>query len=345
MVGRRLGGRVREDVGAAWRELYPCVGSYAAMMLSYPTMVRRARLLVIIGPTAVGKTAYSLELAAVLNGEVVSADSRYLYRGMDIGTAKPSVDEMERVPHHLINVTTPDDPWSLAKYKRAATRGIEDIQARGRLPVLVGGTGQYVHAILEGWNIPPRPDDDGLRAQLQETAGEQGGAEVLRERLASLDPDAAASIDTRNVRRLIRALEVCVLTGRPFSEQRGKSPPSYEVFVIGLSIPREQLFVRIDARIDAMFRAGWVEEVRRLLKRGYDWNLPAMSALGYRQIGSYLLGDIDLTEARLKIQRATRRMVRRQAAWFRIDDAGIHWYEVNETALPKIKRDIDAWWT
>ncbi len=306
-------------------------------------MALTANLLVVVGATAVGKTACSLDLAAALNGEVVSADSRYLYRGLDIGTAKPSMEEMARVPHHLIDVTTPDKPWSLAVYKREATRAIEEIYARGRLPLLVGGSGQYVRAIVEGWTIPPRPENDELRVDLQATSLQPGGREALRGRLAALDPDAAAAIDPRNLRRVIRALEVCLLTGRPFSAQLTKSLPSYDVFMLGLNMPRSQLYARIDKRIDAMLAAGWVDEVRGLVKWGYDWNLPAMSALGYRQIGAHLRGEIDLLQATRRIQRASRRLVRKQAAWFRAEEVRIQWYDFGEPALPAMKKDIAAW--
>lgn len=306
-------------------------------------MSRTARLLVIVGPTAVGKTAYSLELAASLNGEVVSADSRYLYRGMDIGTAKPNADEMSRVCHHLIDVANPDDPWSLARYKRAATYAIEDIQARGMLPLLVGGSGQYVVAILEGWKIPPRSENNVIRSQLQETLREPGGMEALRKQLTVLDPESAATIDIHNSRRVIRALEVCILTGRPFSAQRGKTPPPYDVFVLGLNMPRPKLYARIDERIDDMLRAGWVDEVHRLVERGYGWNLPAMSALGYTQIGEHLRGEIDIREATHRIQAASRRLVRRQMSWFRSHFRDIHWHTVGEGALEAMKSDIASW--
>ena len=306
-------------------------------------MALTAKLLVVLGATAVGKTAYSSDLAAALNGEVVSADSRYLYRGLDIGTAKPSMEEMARVPHHLIDVTTPDKPWSLAVYKREATRAIEEIHACGRLPLLVGGTGQYVRAVVEGWTIPPQPKNEELRADLQATSLQPGGGEALHGQLAALDPDAAAGIDPRNLRRVIRALEVCLLTGQSFSAQRTKSLPSYDVFMLGLNMPRPQLYARIDKRIDAMLAAGWVDEVRGLVKRGYDWNLPAMSALGYRQIGACLRGEIDLLQATRSIQRASRRLVRKQATWFHAEDARIQWYDLGEAALPAMKKDIAAW--
>lgn len=297
----------------------------------------------IVGATAVGKTEYSLELADTFDGEVVSADSRCIYRGMDIGTAKPNANDIARVPHHLLDVTTPDLPWSLAEYKRAATYVISDIQERGYLPLLVGGTGQYVHSIVEGWEIPPRSNNDEIRAKLQETARTPGGQAVLCEQLAVLDPVSASSIDKHNVRRVIRALEVCILTGRPFSEQRIKTTPNYDMFLLGLRMPRAVLYSRIDERIDAMLRAGWVEEVQVLLDMGYGWDLPAMSALGYRHIGAYLCGEIDLAEAKSRIRRASRRLVRKQAAWFRSEDDSIHWYDVGDASIATIKGDISAW--
>lgn len=299
----------------------------------------------IVGATAVGKTTCSLKVAGLLKAEVVSADSRLLYKGMDIGTAKPDVGEMASIRHHLIDVADPDTPWSLAKYTRAASDAIVDIQGRGRLPILVGGTGQYVKAILEGWTIPPRPDDDALRSELEKIAGEPGGEQALLNRLFELDSDAADTIDGRNVRRVIRALEVTLFTGRPFSSQRQKSPPPYDIFVMGLSMSRERLYARIDARIDAMVSAGWVQEVSGLLNRGYHWNMPAMSALGYREIGAYLRGEIDLLEAKQRIRKASRRLVRRQSAWFKASDENIHWYEIGESDMSEMEEDIARWCT
>ena len=302
-----------------------------------------SKLLVIVGSTAVGKTLCSLQIARSLNGEVVSADSRCLYRGMNIGTAKPDVVEMESICHHLIDVANPDTAWSLAKYKRAACEAIADIQDRGKLPILVGGTGQYVKAILEGWNIPPRPDDQSLRSELEAIAGEPDGEKALMNRLVELDPDAAKTIDRRNVRRVIRALEVTLFTGEPFSAQRQKSPPTYDTFVMGLRMSRQRLYARIDARIEAMVRGGWVEEVSQLLHQGYHWKMPAMSALGYREIGAYLDGEIDLVETKQRIRRASRRLVRRQSAWFRADDENIHWYEAGEYDMSTMQQDIARW--
>lgn len=283
-------------------------------------------LLAIVGPTAAGKTALSLILAQALGGEVVSADSRQIYRGMDIGTAKATPEEQARAPHHLLDVVNPDQILTLAEYQRLAYAAIDDILARGRLPLLVGGTGQYVHAVLEGWRIPevaPRPD---LRAALEADVAAHG-AEALHARLAALDPVAATRIDLRNVRRVIRALEVCLSTGRPISELQTKSPPPYHVVQIGVTRPRPELYAAIDARVDRMIEAGLVDEVRRLADAGYDWELPAMTGLGYRQIGQYLRGEVTLDEAIALIKKGTRRFVQQQYNWFRPGDPAIHWVD------------------
>src|SRR3990170_2959782 len=242
---------------------------------------------IIVGPTAVGKTAISIQLAERLDGEIVSADSRYLYRGMDIGTAKPSEAERARVPHHLVDVTTPDRPWTLAQFQSAALAAIESVRARGRWALLVGGTGQYVRAITEGWQVPPGEPSHELRAEL-EAILERDVVGALAARLREVDPDSAARVDLRNPRRVIRALEVALATGESFVAQRRRAAPSFASLVIGLTLPRPELYARIDARVDAMLQAGLVEEVRGLVAKGYGWDLPALSALGYKQIGQYL---------------------------------------------------------
>lgn len=300
-------------------------------------------LLIIVGPTAVGKTSISLALAEDLGGEIVSADSRYLYRGMDIGTAKPTADAMARAPHHLIDVTSPDQTWSLARYKRAATQAIVEINDRGRLPMLVGGTGQYVRAIVEGWEIPPLPDDPMLRRRLETTAGRPGGVAALHSQLTELDSRAANEINPRNVRRMVRALEVCISTGKPFSSQRIKQAPPYRMYILGLDMPRLELYTRIDARVDEMIKAGLVEEVHRLVSMGYNSDLPALSALGYPQIRGYLLDEYDLEEAVRLIKRDTRRFVRKQASWFSSKDRSIHWYDASATPTSMLEREIRRW--
>ena len=299
------------------------------------------RLGVIIGPTAVGKTAISIQLAETLSAEIVSADSRYLYRGMDIGTAKPSPGERARAPHHLIDVTTPDHPWTLTEFQTAAAAAITDVQARGRLPLLVGGTGQYIRAIVEGWQVPPGNPSGELRAGL-EAALARDGVGALAARLAEVDPVSAARVDLQNPRRVIRALEVALTTGESFVAQRRKSPPPFAVTMIGLTLPRPELYARIDRRVEAMLAAGLVEEVRSLAARGYGWDLPAMSALGYKQVGQYLRGECDLPEAARRIKSETRQFVRRQANWFKPADPAIQWFDLGRTRPEEIAAYIQG---
>jgi tRNA dimethylallyltransferase len=283
-------------------------------------------LVVIVGPTGVGKTALSIELAETVGGEIVSADSRQIYRGMDIGTAKATPAERARVHHHLLDIVNPDQMLTLAEYQRLAYAAIDDILAREELPFLVGGTGQYVHAVVEGWNVPAVAPHPELRAELEAVAQAEG-AEALHRRLADLDPVAAARIDHRNVRRVIRALEVCLATGRPISQLQRKTPPPYRIVQIGVTRPRPELYARIDGRVDRMIAEGLVDEVRGLAAAGYNWGLPAMTGLGYAQIGQYLQGEISLDEAIALIKRGTRRFVRQQYTWFRLDDPAIRWVD------------------
>ena len=289
-------------------------------------------LVLIIGPTAVGKTELALQLAEKLNGEIVSADSRLFYRGMSVGTAKPSAAEQARVPHHLIDVANPDETWSLAMFQAAARRAIADIHARGRLPFLAGGTGQYVRAVTEGWSPPEVEADERLRREL-ENLKESRGVNWLHDKLSLLDPEAAQKIDARNVRRTIRALEVILSTGRKFSEQRTRADSPYHLIKIGLTRPRDELYARIDARIESMFEAGLLDEVRGLLADGYAPSLPAMSAIGYRECVSVIKGELEVEPAKVAMRRATRLFVRRQANWFKAADESIRWFTIhNETA-------------
>jgi tRNA dimethylallyltransferase len=299
-------------------------------------------LVVIVGPTASGKTAVSIDLAKRLNGEIVSADSRLLYRGMDIGTAKPTDAEQENVPHHLIDVADPDETWSLALYQRTAYQVIDSIMERSKLPILVGGTGQYVRAIIEGWRIPPQAPDESLRESLSRWA-EMIGPEGLHQRLATVDPQAAEMIDYRNMRRTIRALEVILNTGERFSDLRKKQQCRYTPFIFGISCPREVLYQRIDQRIDQMIADGLVEEVQTLLQSGYQADLPTLSAIGYGEIIQYLNNQVSLEEAVTLIRRNTRIFVRRQANWFKPDDPRIHWVEAAEGMVDNMEEMIRRW--
>lgn len=287
-----------------------------------------SHLIAIVGPTAVGKSALAIHLAQVFGGEIVSADSRQVFRSMDIGTAKPSPEERALVPHHLIDVVDPDQDFTVALYQEMAIRAIEDIQRRGRLALLVGGSGLYVRALVEGFRIPHVPPDAELRRRLEEKAASEGYM-ALYEELKWIDPTAAQRIDPRNVRRVIRALEVFRTTGLPFSQLQVSSPlsQSLRILTLGLTTAREDLYRRIDSRVDRMMEQGLAQEVKGLLKRGYSLDLPAMSGLGYKQIGQYLKGEVDLSKAVQRIKYETHRFARHQYAWFRPNDETIHWFE------------------
>lgn len=299
-------------------------------------------LVAIVGPTAVGKTQVSVEVAATLGAEIVSADSRLLYRGMDIGTAKPTEAQLRKVPHHLIDVAEPEEAWNLVRFQRAANRAIADIQSRGKLPILVGGTGQYVTAILEGWAPPPTAGDETLRRVLESFA-EMHGPEALHHRLEQVDPTSAEEIDAANIRRVARALEVFELTGSAASEVRGADAPEYRILRIGLNQPRDVLYRRIDQRIDRMLLAGLVDEVQHLLDRGISPDHPPMSAIGYKQIAAHLRGEISMPVAVQQMRRRSRQFVRRQANWFKADDPRIEWFEARKGVAQKIVERIRAW--
>ena len=299
-------------------------------------------LVVVVGPTAVGKTRTAIAIARAIGGEVVSADSRQVYIGMDIGTAKPSTKERASVPHHLIDYLPPDSNLTLAAFQDSALAAIEDVLARDKVPLLVGGSGQYVRAVVEGWGVPRVPPDAALRQNLLSFAAVYSST-VLHARLAQLDPLAARRIDYRNVRRVVRALEVCLLEGRPISEVQRKHAPPYDVLWLGLTRPRPTLYDRVDTRIDHMLENGLIEEVRRLMQLGYSLRLPAMSALGYREIGQHLSGEISLEEAAIHMKRETRRFVRQQSNWFSINDPRINWFDLELVEPSSIVAFVQEW--
>lgn len=273
-------------------------------------------LTAIVGPTAVGKTALAVALAQQLGAEIVSADSRQLYRLMDLGTAKPTPAERTAAPHHLLDLCDPDEPFSLAAYQELATHAIAEIVARGRPPLLVGGTGQYLAAVLEGWQVPRVAPQPELRASLERAATEHGAA-ALHARLAAVDPAAATQIAPSNVRRVIRALEVYSVTGVPISAQQTRQPPPYAIRTLWLTRPREELYARADTRADAMIAAGLADEVADLRRRGYGWELPSMSSLGYIQLRPFLEGEATLAACVERLKFDTHSFIRRQEAWFR----------------------------
>ena len=273
-------------------------------------------LIAVVGATCVGKTNAAIRLARFVDGEVVSADSRYLYRGMDIGTATPTAAEMEGVPHHLISFLDPTDEYSLTLYQRDALRVITEVHGREHIPILAGGTPLYVNALLEGWRIPEVPPDSEFRSAMEALARTEG-AEHLHLSLKQVDPAAAERIPASNVRRVIRALEIHRATGRRMTEIEGKSPPPYRVLRIGLTLPREELYRRIDARIEDQISQGLLEETRALLDTGVAPNAPAMSAIGYPEMVAVLQGRMELGEAVERIKFHTHRYARHQMTWLR----------------------------
>ncbi len=297
------------------------------------------KVVIIVGPTAVGKTRLAIRLAKRINGEIVSADSRYIYRGMDIGSAKPSIAEREGVPHHMIDIAAPDETWSLAQYFEVSRQKIDEILARRHVPIIVGGTGQYIRAMTEGWTVPALEPDPALRKVLDDWAREIGPLELFR-KLEVVDREACTFIDASNVRRTIRALEVIFSTGKKFSTLRTKNKPENEFWIVGLTLPRSKLYANVDQRIEEMFNIGLVEEVKNLLLKGCDDTLPSMSAIGYREVAQYLKGKISIDEVKILMRRNTRKFIRRQANWFKPDDPSIHWYSVEEDPLDEIVRDI-----
>lgn len=283
-------------------------------------MSKPPRLVVITGPTATGKTGVAIELALMIGGEVVSADSMMVYRGMDIGTAKPTAAEMRGVPHHLIDVVDPDEDFSVAKYQEKAERAIADISRRGLWPLLVGGTGLYVRAVTDGYSFSAK-GDPALRARLLEEV-RHSGSQVLHERLAAVDPSTAERLHVNDVRRIIRALEVYHLTGRPisdFHERDAAHKPKYRLCMFALTMDREVLYRRIEERVDRMIAQGLVDEVAGLLKKGFTPDLVSMKGLGYKEIAAYIRGETSLEEAVRILKRNTRRFAKRQLTWFRRD--------------------------
>jgi tRNA dimethylallyltransferase len=305
-------------------------------------------VIAIVGPTAVGKSELALRLAQYFPIEIISADSRQVYRYMDIGTSKPSPAERAAVPHHVIDVVEPDEDFSLAMYHQLAMEALKAIQQKGKLPLLVGGSGLYVWSLVEGWKIPEVPPDQKLRRQLESRA-EQEDSRSLYQELQDIDPVAAAKINPSNVRRIIRALEIYYATGQPPSQLQHKEAPAFSVLIIGLTQERSELYRKIDGRVDKMIQRGLVEEVEQLLKKGYSSSSPSMSGIGYKQIGQFLRGEMTLPEAIDKIKYETHRLARHQYAWFRLSDSKIHWFDVSEierkasiVALNKVKGLIEG---
>ena len=278
------------------------------------------KLIIVLGPTASGKTSLAIKLAKKFNGEVVSADSRQIYRGMDIGTAKPT--DLEGVPHWMLDIKNPDQPYTVAEFKEDAVKIIKDIQKRGKLPILAGGTGLYIKAVVENLDIPKVKADPVLRKKIEKDI-EEKGLEFVFDQLIKLDPEAAYIIDPKNPRRVIRALEITLLTNKPFSKQRKQGNPLFDVLEIGISVPEEVLKQKINLRIDEMVKEGLVDEVKSLVNK-YGSNQQAFDAIGYREIIEFLAKKITLSQAIDNMKLNTWHFTKRQMTWFK-KDPRIHW--------------------
>lgn len=313
------------------------------------TLATNPAVIFIVGPTASGKSEAGYLLARELNGEIISADSMQVYRGMDVATAKPPREWRHHVPHHLIDVADPAEEYSAGKFCRAAREAISDIVGRGKVPVIVGGTGLYVRSLLKGM-IEAGEADKGLRAKLNEEL-ETYGVEYLFDKLRRLDPKTAESIDRRNPRRVIRAIEVVTRLQRPMSEilvqwkgGSGGIQKEYQCVLVGLSRTRDDLYARIDARVEEMFSSGLREECARLIEKGIERNKVAMQALGYRDVIANLRDELTLEEAKENIKRRTRNFAKRQMTWFKKEDS-IKWIDVEKdesagSVLKKIQRSL-----
>jgi tRNA dimethylallyltransferase len=286
-------------------------------------------VIAIVGPTAVGKSELALHIAKYSPAEIISADSRQVYRYMDIGTNKPSPAERASVPHHVIDVVEPDEDFSLTMYHQLAIEALKTTRQKGKLPLLVGGSGLHVWSLVEGWKIPQVPPDQKLRRQLEARA-EQEGSQSLYQELQDIDPTAAAKINPNNTRRIIRALEIYDTLGQRPSQLQRKEAPDFPILLIGLTQERSKLYRRIDRRVDKMIQRGLIEEVEQLLKKGYSPSLPSMSGIGYKQIVQFLRGEMTLPQAIDKIKYETHRLARHQYAWFRPSDSRIHWFDISE---------------
>lgn len=298
-------------------------------------------LLFIVGPTSTGKSALGLRLAQRFGGEIVNADSRQVYRGMEVGTAAPPAADLDRVTHHLYGFVTPGEGFSLARYLPLATEAIAAIHERRALPIVTGGTGQYVNALAGGWQAPRVPPNPALRERLEAVIAQEG-VEAAAQELLEADPDAAARIDLRNPRRVVRALEVAAALGP--GARGGQSTPPYRTLLLGLTTPtREELYRRIDARVDAMLAGGWLDEVRALLDAGYSADLPALSSMGYRELAQHVLGEMALDEAARRIKLAHHRLARQQYTWFKPTDARIRWLVTGEGLEARAEGVVGAW--
>ena len=291
----------------------------------------KPNIVIIVGPTAVGKTDISIATAKALNGEIISADSAQVYKYMDIGTAKISTEEMQLIKHHMIDEVTPDQSFSVANFRDRADKYINEITTKGKLPIIVGGTGLYINALLNNLDFTKSVGDEDFRERMQEIADNKGN-EYLYEMLKDVDIESYQRLHANDVRRVIRALEVYEFTGKTityFQEESKKIPPRYNCAYIGLTMDRQKIYERIEQRVDTMIEKGLIEEVKMLLNMGYSRDLVSMQALGYKEIIRYLEGEISLEETLFILKRDSRHYAKRQLTWFRRDER-IKWFNIDE---------------
>ena len=290
-------------------------------------------LVCIVGPTAVGKTALAIALARRFGGEIINADSRQVYRGMTIGSAKPTGAERRQAPHHLVDILDPSDNFGLGLFLIYAAESLRNIRQRGKLPIVCGGTGQYVWGLVNGQPVPPAPPNPELRARLEAEATRLG-PDALHRQLAAIDPTRAAALDPRNVRRVIRALEIYHATGQPPSQLPPPTPPA-QTLILGLTMPREALYQRIDRRVDQMMQDGFLQEVEQLLAAGFPPGQGPLDSPGYRELGQHLTAALPLEQAIRQTKLKTHRLARRQYTWFKPTDPRIHWLCATNPTLPQ----------
>lgn len=291
----------------------------------------KPKICIIVGPTAVGKTDISVAVAKELNGEIISADSAQVYKYMDIGTAKINEEEMQGIRHYMIDVVTPEQSFSVAQFRDRAAEYIKDISARGKLPIIAGGTGLYINSLLNNLEFTKSVGDDEYRREMERLAEEKGN-EYLHNMLKDIDPDSYNRLHPNDVRRVIRALEVYKFTGKTitfFQEESKKLPEKYQYAFVGLTMDRQKLYNRIDKRVELMLEKGLIEEVKKLLDMGYSRELVSMQALGYKEIVQYLMGEISLEEAAFILKRDSRHYAKRQLTWFRRDER-IQWFDIDQ---------------
>ena len=300
------------------------------------------RLVAVVGATGTGKSDLAIALAQEFNGEVISVDAYQIFRGLDIGTAKVVEKDRSGVPHHLIDIAEPNEPFTLALYLDAAHSALDDIWARPMLPILAGGSGQHIWALLEGWQVPRVPPDTKLRQEL-ETQAAHSGAEAIVSRLRTLDPDAADQLDPQNARRLIRAIEIVTHTGLSLAASQKRDPIDADVLTIGLGHLRPALYERLDSRVDQMFAAGFVTEVEKLRASGFTDSTPIRGGVGYRQVSAYLDGEYELEEAIRRTKNAHHRLARRQAGWFREQDTRIRWLMADQKPASEASTAVREW--